>query len=92
MITDCDFADDRLTDGENIRFKKHNRFLRSLKEDTLIIIDNFNAAASDDELLDVIMKYRCRIIFTTRSCFKDYTYFELKEMPLESLVALSEYF
>lgn len=92
MITDCDFADDSLTDGEDIRFKKHNRFLRSLKEDTLIIIDNFNAAASDDELLDVIMKYRCRIIFTTRSCFKNYTYFELKEMPLESLIALSEYF
>ena len=92
MITDCDFADDSLTDGEDTRFKKHNRFLRSLKEDTLIIIDNFNTAASDDELLDVIMKYRCRIIFTTRSCFKDYTYFELKEMPLENLVALSEYF
>ena len=54
MITDCDFADDSLTDGKNILLKKHNRFLRSLKEDTLIIIDNFNITASDDELFDVI--------------------------------------
>ncbi len=92
MITDCDFADDSLTDGKNILLKKHNRFLRSLKEDTLIIIDNFNITASDDELFDVIMKYRCKILFTTRSRFKDYTYFELKEMPLESLLTLSEYF
>lgn len=92
MITGCDFADDSMTDSEDILFKKHNRFLRSLKEDTLIIIDNFNATASDDELFDVIMKYRCRIIFTTRSRFNDYTYFELKEMQLESLLTLSEYF
>ena len=92
MITDCDFADDSMTNSEDILFKKHNRFLRSLKEDTLIIIDNFNIAASDDELFDVIMKYRCKILFTTRSRFKDYTYFDLKEMQLESLLTLSEYF
>lgn len=92
MITDCEFDDDSITDSEDILFKKHNRFLRSLKEDTLIIIDNFNITASDDELFDVIMKYRCKILFTTRSRFKDYTYFELKEMPLESLLTLSEYF
>lgn len=92
MITDCDFADDSMTDSEDVLFKKHNRFLRILKEDTLIIIDNFNVTASDDELFDVIMKYRCRIIFTTRSRFKDYTYFELNEMQLESLLTLSEYF
>lgn len=92
MITDCDFDDDSITDSEDILFKKHNRFLRSLKEDSLIIIDNFNITASDDELFDVIMKYRCKILFTTRSRFKDYTYFELKEMQLESLLMLSEYF
>ena len=92
MISDCDFADDSLTDNEDIRFKKHNRFLRSLKEDTLIIIDNLNIAPSDDSLLDVIMKYRCKMIFTTRSSFKNYTCFELKEMPVNVLTELSEYF
>lgn len=92
MIIDCDFADDSLTDNEDLRFKKHNRFLRSLKEDTMIIIDNFNTVASGDSLFDVVMKYRCKIIFTTRSNFKDYTCLELKEMQLNILTELSEYF
>ena len=45
-IADLDFADD-FDDTATIddRFQKHNRFLRSLKEDTLIIIDNFNTVA-----------------------------------------------
>ena len=43
------------------------RVLRTLKEDTLFIIDNFNTTASQDGLLSVVMKYRCRILFTTRS-------------------------
>lgn len=92
MIIDCDFADDSLTDNEDLRFKKHNRFLRSLKEDTLIIIDNFNTIASGDSLFDVIMKYRCKIIFTTRSKFENYTYFDLDEMPVKTLVDLAKYF
>lgn len=80
MIFDMDFADDLLTDDEQTRFKKHNRFLRSLKEDTLIIIDNFNISASKEPLLDIVMKYNCRIVFTTRSRFEiGYTY-ELNEI------------
>ncbi len=92
MIIDCDFADDNVTDSEDMRFRKHNRFLRSLKEDTLIIIDNFNTIASGDSLFDVIMKYRCKIIFTTRSKFENYTYFELSELPVETLIDLANYF
>lgn len=92
MIVDCDFADDTLSENEDMRFKRHNRFLRSLKEDTLIIIDNFNTIASDEPLFDVVMKYRCKIVFTTRSCFGDYTYFELKEMKNEQLAELAGYF
>jgi hypothetical protein len=80
MISDMDFADDLLTDEEQTRFKKHNRFLRSLKEDTLIIIDNFNTSVSKEPTLDVLMKYNCRIVFTTRSRFEiGYTY-ELNEI------------
>lgn len=41
-ITDMDFADDLPQDSDEERFRKHNRFLRSLKEDTLMIVDNFN--------------------------------------------------
>lgn len=34
LIADMDFSDDLATDDEQARFKRHNRFLRSLKEDT----------------------------------------------------------
>lgn len=93
MIIDCDFADDGIDEKDDMRFKRHNRFLRSLKEDTLIIIDNFNVIPSDDELFDVVMKYRCKILFTTRSCFNDYVNFELKEIEdTDVLMKLVNYF
>ena len=93
LIEDIDFADDLPSDDNTIRFKKHNRFLRSLKSDTLLIIDNFNTTAANEPQLDVLMKYGCKIIFTTRSKFEvGYTY-ELNEIcDLESLVSLTAYF
>ena len=57
-IADMDFADDLPDDSEQERFRKHNRFLRTLKEDTLFIVDNFNTTASQDSTLSVVMKYR----------------------------------
>ena len=54
-VTDMDFADDLPEDAEEERFRKHNRFLRSLKDDTLIIIDNFNATATQDSFLSVML-------------------------------------
>ena len=93
MIADFDFADDMETDNTEIRFKKHNRFLRSLKEDTLIIIDNFNTTAAKEPIFDVIMKYRCRILFTTRSRFENHNFFDLWEMSdVSSLLELVGYF
>lgn len=56
-------------DSEEERFRKHNRLIRSLKDDTLLIIDNFNVTATQDSFLSVMLKYRCRILFTTRSKF-----------------------
>ena len=93
LIEDVDFADDLPSDDNTTRFKKHNRFLRSLKPDTLLIIDNFNTTAANEPQLDVLMKYGCKIIFTTRSKFElGYTY-ELKEInDFESLVSLTAYF
>ena len=79
-ITELDFVDDLPEDTENERFRKHNRFLRSLKEDTLLIIDNFNTTTMKDGFLSTIMKYHCRIIFTTRSRFEHYTTMELHEI------------
>lgn len=79
-IADMDFADDLPDDSEQERFRKHNRFLRTLKEDTLLIVDNFNTTASQDSTLSVVMKYRCRVLFTTRSRFDNYTSMGLEEI------------
>ncbi len=93
MITDMDFAMDLPDDDDTERFRKHNRFLRNLKEDTLIIIDNFNTSVAKEPFLNVIMKYNCRIIFTTRSKFETGTEFELNEISdIDKLIEISEYF
>ena len=65
MITDMDFAGDNLSDDEHTRFTKHIRFLKSLRSDSLIIIDNFNTA--NDSFLSTLINYGCKMIFTTRS-------------------------
>lgn len=89
LIADIDFSDDLSSESEEIRFKRHNRFLRSLKEDTLLIIDNFNTVASDEPVLDVLMKYNCKIIFTTRCRFEVGQSFELREISdIETLLNL----
>ena len=79
-VTDMDFTDDLPEDGEEERFRKHNRFLRSLKDDTLLIIDNFNVTATQDSFLPVVLKYRCRILFTTRIRFDGHCILQLKEI------------
>ncbi len=79
-IISMDFSDDLPDDSEDERFRKHNRFLRSLKSDTLIIIDNFNTTAMKDGLLSVIMKYKCRILFTTRSRMENHPCMLLEEI------------
>ena len=79
-IAEMYFADDLPDDSEQERFRKHNRFLRTLKEDTLFIVDNFNTTASQDSTLSVVMKYRCRMLFTTRSRFDNYDSMEVIEI------------
>lgn len=88
-----DFADDLPDDSDEERFRKHNRFLRSLREDTLIIIDNFNTTATKDSFLSVMLKYRCRILFTTRSRMDGYPALLLEEIAdKETLFSLAAHF
>lgn len=65
MITDMEFVGDSDTDDERTRFTKHIRLLKSLRSDSLIIIDNFNSAS--DMFLSTLLNYGCKMIFTTRS-------------------------
>ena len=64
-ITNMDFAGDNLSDDEHTRFTKHIRLLKSLRSDSLIIIDNFNTA--NDSFLSTLINYGCKMLFTTRS-------------------------
>ena len=88
-IIEMDFADDIPEDDDEERFRKHNRFLRALKEDTLLIVDNFNATETEDGLLSDVMKFRFRVLFTTRSRFDNYVSMELEELAdREALLGL----
>jgi tetratricopeptide (TPR) repeat protein len=79
-IAELDFVDDLPNDSEAERFRKHNRILRVLKDDTLIIIDNFNVTETQDEVLPVVLKYHCRVLFTTRSLLEGQTVQSVKEI------------
>lgn len=79
-IASMGFADDRAEDDEKVRFHKHNRFLRTLKQDTLLVVDNFDATFSSEELLSVVLNYGCKIIFTTRCYFRSQTCCHLQEI------------
>ena len=87
-VIDLDFADDLPDESDDARFKRHNRFLRSLREDTLLIVDNFNVIASQDQFLDVMLKYRCRILFTTRSRYENHISLEVGELNPDTLLEL----
>lgn len=92
-ITDMDFIDDPPEISEQERFQRHNRFLRSLKSDTLLIIDNFNVSATQDGFLSVVLKYRCQILFTTRSKLDEYCTLPLKEISdMNALFQLASVF
>ena len=91
-LANLDFADDRPEDEEEQRFKRHNRLLRSLKRDTLIIFDNLNTTFSEEPLLDMVCKYRCTVLFTSRNRFEYQTSMELQELEKPALIKLFRYF
>ena len=66
----------------------NQRKLVSLREDTLLIVDNFNVTASEDQFLDVMLKYRCRILFTTRSRYENHISLEVGELNPDTLLEL----
>ena len=91
-VMDLDFADDLPGEGEDSRLQRHSWFLRSLREDTLLLIDNFNAAPCQDPFLDVVLKYRCRSLFTTRCRYEDEISLEISELPPDILLELMDRF
>ena len=80
-VLNMDFSDDLPDEPPKKKFHRHNLFLKSLKSDSLIIVDNFNVTAADDDMLSAILnKYRCRILFTSRSHWDRKPAHELSEI------------
>ncbi len=87
MITQIPLDDN---DDKN-DFGTRHKLLRKLGNDTLIIIDSFNVRESElssSAEYDVIKKYKCDMIFTSRSRFENECTFELSEMPAKTLHGL----
>ncbi|MBQ3970258.1 MAG: ATP-binding protein, partial [Clostridia bacterium] len=67
-------------DSKTKCFSHNYRQLRTLSENTLLIVDNFNTTEAKEPHLYQLLKLKCRIIFTTRSKFECGHTFELKEI------------
>lgn len=89
-IASLDFHDDKSRDSVDTRFYRHNIFLKHLKNDSLIIINNFDIMPDMDDHLEEILSYNCKIIFTTRNHFDDYNLFELSEMDTNTLMLIAK--
>lgn len=69
-------------------FSNRHKLLRRLGKDTLIIIDNFNVRESElysSAEYEAIKKYKCDMIFTTRSKFDSECTYELGEISADIL-------
>ena len=73
-IASLDFHDDKSRDSVDTRFYRHNIFLKHLKNDSLIIIDNFDIMPDMDDHLEEIHHITARsflpqeIILTITIC------------------------
>lgn len=87
MITQIPLDDN----NDKNAFGTRHKLLRRLGRDTLIIIDNFNIRESELSSYaeyEVIKKYKCDMIFTSRSHFENECTFELSEMSNKILHGL----
>ena len=78
MIAYLDFVDDTDSLSEKDRFRKHYRFLKTLREDSLLIIDNFYTLEAEDSLLQQICSLKCSMLVTCRSCNDTYAHYHLE--------------
>lgn len=82
-IAEMDFTTDRMDMTEAQRFHAHFQYLKNLKKDSLIIIDNFNVLPKEDPMLKELMQYDFSILVTTRCKLTAFPVFEIKELDTE---------
>lgn len=79
-IANLTFADDQFGEDENTLLERHHRYLKTLKGDSLLVIDNFDVLEEDEPFFTQVMRYSCRILFTTRCLWEDYSVLHLGEL------------
>ena len=71
-------------------FQKHYDVLKKLRDDSLIILDNFNVLPKDDAFFKELEQNRFQLLVTTRCTLNRYPVLVLKE--LDSNKELTELF
>ena len=92
-ITNLNFSHVLMSGSDDERFQNNERLLQSLGPDSLLIVDNYNIRADEDEYFSKLMQYRCQILFTTRYRYPEDTEYCLQEISnQEDLVELVRWF
>ena len=78
-----EFSDDTSDMDEDALFDSHYRLLRSLHQDSLVILDNFNALPKDDAFFKEFVKNDFELLVTTRCEVKQYASIKIKEIASE---------
>lgn len=89
-IIQMDFADDTADMSEDELFQRHYDILKKLRDDSLIILDNFNVLPKDDAFFKELEQNRFQLLVTTRCTLNRYPMLVLKE--LDSDKELTELF
>ena len=93
MIADIQFINDTEEDDSEERFRKHYKFLKSLRDDTLIIVDNFDTILENEKFFDDFTNNEYKVIFTTRSAFEDYERLQIDKIrDDEQILSIINYF
>ena len=89
-IADLDFVNDPFDADEELLFEQHHRFLRTLREDSLLIVDNYSETDRPDPLLSEVLRYHCHVLFTTRNAVNTEESIYLDELAWDEQVALAQ--
>lgn len=82
-VIQMDFADDTADMSEDELFQKHYDILKKLRDDSLIILDNFNVLPKDDAFFKELEQNRFQLLITTRCTLSRYPMLVLKELDCD---------
>jgi len=74
------------------QYEQKMHYLKLMRRDTLLILDNYNSAETETEFLD-LLECECRKIITTRRYFEQENCLELKEIQdINALITVMEHY